>query len=120
MQQTFPLICTVSVGYSRCRDRHQGLPWAAYLPKRALAAPMANPRVRTSLTLAATIALWAAVVFVGWAWMRGGDHATWMGDSPVSFMVTVGCFILLSALVVGAVVGMWRLLAAEPPDLDPW
>jgi hypothetical protein len=81
---------------------------------------MANPRVRTGLTLAATIALWAAVAFVGWAWMRGGDHATWMGDSPVSFMVTAGFVIFLSVLVVGAGVGIWRLLAAEPPDLYPW
>jgi hypothetical protein len=34
-------------------------------------------------------------------------------------MVTAG-YILLAALVVGAGVGIWRLLASEPPDLDPW
>jgi hypothetical protein len=35
-------------------------------------------------------------------------------------MVMAGHVILLTVLVVGAVVGIWKLLAADTPDLDPW
>jgi hypothetical protein len=121
MEQTFPLNCTLSVGYLPFADnRHQGLPWAAYLPQAGSGgAPVAVLRARTSLRLAVTIALLAVVAFVGWAWVSGGDHSTWMGDSPATFMVTAGCVILLTWLLVGAAVGIWRLLASEPPDLDP-
>jgi hypothetical protein len=35
-------------------------------------------------------------------------------------MVMNGCIILLTVLVAGAAVGIWKLLASDPPDLDPW
>jgi hypothetical protein len=34
-------------------------------------------------------------------------------------MVMAG-YALIVVLVVAASVGIWRLLASEPPDLDPW
>jgi hypothetical protein len=72
----------MSVSVSPVPAIPQGLPWAAYLPKRALAAPMACLRVRAGLMIAltATIVLLAVVALVGW-FLMGGDHATWVGTS---------------------------------------
>jgi hypothetical protein len=35
-------------------------------------------------------------------------------------MVMAGYVILLTVLVAGAVVGIWKLLSSDAPDLDPW